>query len=135
MLVVAFGIKAAIFPVSFWLPDSYPTAPAPVTAVFAGLLTKVGVYALIRTETQLFASNSIDTLLLIIALATMIVGVLGAVAQAELKRVSRSRPRRRSARPCTTSSTTSSCRPPCSSRWDSSNAGPAAPPSSGSRAC
>jgi multicomponent Na+:H+ antiporter subunit D len=87
MLVAAFGIKAAIFPVSFWLPDSYPTAPAPVTAVFAGLLTKVGVYALIRTETQLFASNDINMLLLIIALATMIVGVLGAVAQAELKRI------------------------------------------------
>ncbi|GAA5145047.1 Na+/H+ antiporter subunit D [Microbacterium pseudoresistens] len=87
LLVAAFGIKAAVFPVSFWLPDSYPTAPAPVTAVFAGLLTKVGVYALIRTETQLFASNSIDTLLLIVALATMVVGVLGAVAQAELKRI------------------------------------------------
>ncbi len=87
MLVVAFGIKAAIFPVSFWLPDSYPTAPAPVTAVFAGLLTKVGVYALIRTETQLFAENSINTLLLIVALATMVIGVLGAVAQAELKRI------------------------------------------------
>ncbi|WP_406247748.1 Na+/H+ antiporter subunit D [Microbacterium sp. M] len=87
LLVVAFGIKAAVFPVSFWLPDSYPTAPAPVTAVFAGLLTKVGVYALIRTETQLFAENSIDTLLLIVAFATMIVGVLGAVAQAELKRI------------------------------------------------
>jgi multicomponent Na+:H+ antiporter subunit D len=39
MLLVAFGIKAAVFPLSFWLPDSYPTAPAPVTAVFAGLLT------------------------------------------------------------------------------------------------
>ncbi|UJP09490.1 Na+/H+ antiporter subunit D [Microbacterium sp. KUDC0406] len=87
MLVIAFGIKAAIFPVSFWLPDSYPTAPAPVTAVFAGLLTKVGVYALIRTETQLFAHNSIDTLLLIVGLATMIIGILGAVAQAELKRI------------------------------------------------
>ncbi len=87
LLVIAFGIKAAIFPVSFWLPDSYPTAPAPVTAVFAGLLTKVGVYALIRTETQLFADNDIDMLLGIIALATMIVGVLGAVAQAELKRI------------------------------------------------
>ncbi|MFT4157846.1 MAG: Na+/H+ antiporter subunit D [Microbacterium sp.] len=87
MLVIAFGIKAAIFPVSFWLPDSYPTAPAPVTAVFAGLLTKVGVYALIRAETQLFADSSIDTLLLIVALATMLVGVLGAVAQAELKRI------------------------------------------------
>ena len=49
MLLVAFGIKAAVFPLSFWLPDSYPTAPAPVTAVFAGLLTKVGVYAMVRT--------------------------------------------------------------------------------------
>lgn len=87
MLVIAFGIKAAVFPVSFWLPDSYPTAPAPVTAVFAGLLTKVGVYALIRTETQLFNSSDINTLLLIVALATMVVGILGAVAQAELKRI------------------------------------------------
>jgi multicomponent Na+:H+ antiporter subunit D len=87
LLVIAFGIKAAMFPVSFWLPDSYPTAPAPVTAVFAGLLTKVGVYALIRTETQLFADNDINLLLMIVALATMIVGILGAVAQAEMKRI------------------------------------------------
>jgi multicomponent Na+:H+ antiporter subunit D len=87
MLLVAFSIKAAVFPLSFWLPDSYPTAPAPVTAVFAGLLTKVGVYAIIRTETQLFADSDVNLLLMIIALATMIVGVLGAVAQAELKRI------------------------------------------------
>lgn len=87
MLLVAFSIKAAVFPVSFWLPDSYPTAPAPVTAVFAGLLTKVGVYAIIRTETQLFVDSEVNTLLMVIALATMIVGVLGAVAQAELKRI------------------------------------------------
>ena len=91
LLVIAFGIKAAMFPVSFWLPDSYPTAPAPVTAVFAGLLTKVGVYALIRTETQLFADNDINMLLMIVALTTMIVGVLGAVAQAEMKRILSSR--------------------------------------------
>ncbi|WP_203136859.1 Na+/H+ antiporter subunit D [Microbacterium sp. JZ31] len=87
LLLVAFSVKAAVFPLSFWLPDSYPTAPAPVTAVFAGLLTKVGVYALIRTETQLFPDNDINVLLLVVALATMIVGVLGAVAQAELKRI------------------------------------------------
>ena len=87
MLLLAFGIKAAVFPLSFWLPDSYPTAPAPVTAVFAGLLTKVGVYAIIRTETQLFPDSNINTLLLIVSLATMIVGILGAVAQAELKRI------------------------------------------------
>ncbi|WP_040167838.1 Na+/H+ antiporter subunit D [Microbacterium gorillae] len=87
MLLVAFGIKAAVFPVSFWLPDSYPTAPAPVTAVFAGLLTKVGVYAMIRTETQLFANDSINLVLGIVAAATLLVGILGAVAQAELKRI------------------------------------------------
>ena len=87
MLLLAFSIKAAVFPLSFWLPDSYPTAPAPVTAVFAGLLTKVGVYAMIRTETQIFRENDVNTLLLIVALATMVVGILGAVAQAELKRI------------------------------------------------
>ncbi|HTH06098.1 MAG TPA: proton-conducting transporter membrane subunit, partial [Ilumatobacteraceae bacterium] len=63
MLLLAFAIKAAVFPLSFWLPDSYPTAPAPVTAVFAGLLTKVGVYALIRTETQLFSDSDVNVVL------------------------------------------------------------------------
>ncbi len=87
MLLIAFGIKAAIFPLSFWLPDSYPTAPAPVTAVFAGLLTKVGVYAIIRTETILFPGNALGDVLLVVALLTMIVGILGAVAQADIKRL------------------------------------------------
>ena len=58
LLLVVFGIKAALFPLFFWLPDSYPTAPSPVTAVFAGLLTKVGVYAMIRTQTLLFPADS-----------------------------------------------------------------------------
>lgn len=70
MLLLAFGIKAAVFPLSFWLPDSYPTAPAPVTAVFAGLLTKVGVYAIIRTETEIFLDNDLNDILLVAALAT-----------------------------------------------------------------
>lgn len=87
LLLLAFSIKAAVFPLSFWLPDSYPTAPAPVTAVFAGLLTKVGVYAMIRTETLIFRENDVNFVLMIVALATMIVGVLGALAQAELKRI------------------------------------------------
>jgi multicomponent Na+:H+ antiporter subunit D len=87
MLLVAFGIKAAVFPLSFWLPDSYPTAPAPVTAVFAGLLTKVGVYAIIRTETVLFPGPELNTVLMIVALLTMVIGVLGAVSQADIKRI------------------------------------------------
>jgi len=88
LLLLAFGIKAALFPLSSWLPDSYPTAPAPVTAVFAGLLTKVGVYAIIRTQTLLFPPDSrVDELLMWLALLTMVIGILGAVAQNDIKRL------------------------------------------------
>ena len=87
-LLVVFGIKAAIFPLFSWLPDSYPTAPSPVTAVFAGLLTKVGVYAIIRTQTLLFPdSQVIDQVLLVLAVLTMVVGILGALVQDDLKRL------------------------------------------------
>lgn len=87
MLLIAFGVKAAVFPLSFWLPDSYPTASAPVTAVFAGLLTKVGVYSIIRTETLLFPGTQINVLLMWVALFTMVVGILGALAQIDIKRM------------------------------------------------
>jgi multicomponent Na+:H+ antiporter subunit D len=88
VLLTAFGIKAAVFPLSAWLPDSYPTAAAPVTAVFAGLLTKVGVYSIIRTETLLFPDSDVtQTVLLVAAGLTMLVGALGAIAQADIKRV------------------------------------------------
>jgi multicomponent Na+:H+ antiporter subunit D len=87
LLLTTFSIKAAVFPLSFWLPDSYPTAPAPVTAVFAGLLTKVGVYAIIRTQTLLFPDSPLTGLLLWAALLTLVIGILGAVAQSEMKRM------------------------------------------------
>ena len=87
MLLVAFGVKAAVFPLHAWLPDSYPTAPAPVTAVFAGLLTKVGIYAIIRTQTVLFSDTGLNGALLVVGLVTMVVGILGAVAQDDIKRL------------------------------------------------
>jgi len=87
LLIVTFAIKAAVFPLSSWLPDSYPTAPAPVTAVFAGLLTKVGVYAIIRTETLLFPNGQLNTVLMVASLLTMVIGILGAIAQVEIKRM------------------------------------------------
>jgi multicomponent Na+:H+ antiporter subunit D len=86
-LLIGFAVKAAVFPLSFWLPDSYPTAPAPVTAVFAGLLTKVGVYAIIRTDKLLFFDVPLTVPLLIIGGLTMLVGILGALAQADVKRL------------------------------------------------
>jgi len=87
LLLTTFAIKAAVFPLSFWLPDSYPTAPAPVTAVFAGLLTKVGVYAIMRTQSLLFPDSALTEILLLAALLTLIVGILGAIAQSDIKRM------------------------------------------------
>jgi multicomponent Na+:H+ antiporter subunit D len=88
LLLVVFGIKAAVFPLFFWLPDSYPTAPSPITAVFAGLLTKVGVYAIVRTQLLFFTDDTRPAaLLLLIAAATMVVGVLGAIAQDDIRRI------------------------------------------------
>lgn len=89
LFLVAFGIKAAIFPLFFWLPASYHTPPVAVSAIFAGLLTKVGVYALIRVFTLLFVQDVsyTHTLILIIAGLTMVTGVLGAAAQDEFRRI------------------------------------------------
>ncbi|MFZ4156857.1 Na+/H+ antiporter subunit D [Streptomyces griseoincarnatus] len=87
LLLSVLGIKAAIVPLHFWLPDSYPTAPAPITAVFAALLTKVGVYALLRTQTLLFPRTGVWMVLACAAVLTMIVGILGALAQDDLNRL------------------------------------------------
>ncbi|MEV4246517.1 Na+/H+ antiporter subunit D [Streptosporangium canum] len=87
LLLLVFVVKAAIFPMSAWLPDSYPTAPAPATALFAGLLTKVGIYSIIRLEALLFPGGPVSGLLMWAALLTMLVGVFGAVAQTDIKRM------------------------------------------------
>ncbi len=89
MFLVAFGIKAAIFPLFFWLPSSYHTPPVAVSAIFAGLLTKVGVYTLIRIFTLIFVQDVGYTHNLILALAgfTMVTGVLGAATQNEFRRI------------------------------------------------
>jgi multicomponent Na+:H+ antiporter subunit D len=84
MLLVVFGMKAALFPLFFWLPDSYPRAPIGILPYFAGILTKVGVYCLFRVFTLIFRIEVEDwfsPLLLAIAGATMLVGVLGAFSR------------------------------------------------------
>ncbi len=83
---VVFGTKAAVFPLFSWLPDSYPTAPTTITAVFAGLLTKIGIYAMIRFHT-LMALDDLGGAMLIIAGVTMVIGALGALAQSNVKRI------------------------------------------------
>jgi multicomponent Na+:H+ antiporter subunit D len=85
----AFGLKAAVFPFFFWLPASYPAPPVIISALFAGLLTKVGVYALIRVFTLLFTQDTAftHTVILWIAGLTLLLGVLLALAQGELRRL------------------------------------------------
>jgi multicomponent Na+:H+ antiporter subunit D len=89
LLLAAFGIKAAVFPLFFWLPASYHTPAVAVSALFAGLLTKVGVYALLRTFTLLFRQDVPFThaLVVLVAAATMVSGVLGAASQAHVRKI------------------------------------------------
>ncbi|NNF53135.1 MAG: Na+/H+ antiporter subunit D [Acidimicrobiales bacterium] len=83
---VVFGTKAAVFPLFSWLPDSYPTAPTTITAVFAGLLTKIGIYSMIRFHT-LMEMDALGPALLAVAAITMLIGALGALAQSDVKRI------------------------------------------------
>lgn len=89
MFMVAFGVKAALFPLFFWLPASYHTPPVAVSAIFAGLLTKVGVYALIRMFTLVFDQDVgfTHTILLWASVVTMVTGVLGAAAMNDFRRI------------------------------------------------
>jgi multicomponent Na+:H+ antiporter subunit D len=88
LFLIAFGIKAAVFPLYFWLPDSYHTPPSAVSAIFAGLLTKVGVYALIRFFTLIFVANIfLQDTILVLAILTLVSGGLGALVQNNLRKV------------------------------------------------
>ncbi|WP_438630790.1 proton-conducting transporter transmembrane domain-containing protein [Microbulbifer sp.] len=88
LMLLAFSIKAALFPLFGWLPATYHVAMTAVSAMFAGLLTKVGVYTLIRLVTLLWPDyGPLQQLLLWVSCATMLVGVLGAAAQTEVRRI------------------------------------------------
>lgn len=88
-LIFAFASKAALFPTFFWLPASYHTPSVTVSALFAALLTKVGVYALIRVFTLVYGieGTPIQAALLWAALASLVVGTMGALAQVTMRRV------------------------------------------------
>jgi multicomponent Na+:H+ antiporter subunit D len=89
LLFGAFAIKAGLFPFFFWLPASYHTPPAVVTALFAGLLTKVGVYTMFRVLSLFVGADfgAWQGLLMWTAALTMITGVLGAAAHFHMRRI------------------------------------------------
>ena len=89
IFLVVFGIKGALFPLYFWLPQSYVEPPSAVSALFGGLLTKVGVYAMIRVFTLIFVGDSGFThnVILMMGAGTMFFGVIGAIFQMNFKRI------------------------------------------------
>ncbi|TRO64454.1 proton-conducting transporter membrane subunit [Christiangramia sabulilitoris] len=88
LFLIGFGIKAGVFPLYFWLPASYHTPPFAVSAIFGGLLTKVGVYALIRVFTLIFVNDPfLNNIILIIAILTLISGGIGALVQNNMRKV------------------------------------------------
>ena len=88
LLLTAFAVKAAMFPLFYWLPASYHTPPPVISALFAGLLTKVGVYAMMRIIFGVFPLEpSVYTILAIGASLTMITGVFGALSQMDVRRI------------------------------------------------
>jgi multicomponent K+:H+ antiporter subunit D len=92
LLLVVFGLKAAIVPLYFWLPGAYAAASAPVAALFA-LMTKVGVYSIVRVHGMVFGEGAgpvaqvAQDWILPAALVTSALGVFGALAARSLGRL------------------------------------------------
>lgn len=89
LFLISFGAKAAVFPLFFWLPASYHTARVSVMAIFAALLTKVGVYIALRMFTLVFTPQSefMAPIMATVAATTMVIGVLGAASHYDVRRI------------------------------------------------
>jgi proton-translocating NADH-quinone oxidoreductase chain N len=109
MLIIGFGVEAAIFPLHTWLPDAYSASPAPVSAVLAGVVTETAVFALVKiisptftpltqtitpsltpsiTQTQSVTYfGLIQAALIVVAVLTMVIGNLGALGQGNIRRM------------------------------------------------
>jgi len=90
LFFVGFGMKAAAVPLHIWLPASYHTPKPVVSALFAALLTKVGVYAVLRTYTIIMPASNESVLfevIYVVAIATIVIGLLGALAESNLRRM------------------------------------------------
>ncbi len=88
LFFAGFGIKSAVFPLYFWLPSSYHTPPSAIAAIFGGLLTKMGIYAMIRVFTLIFKPDDFTlNVFIFIAIMTMITGALGTINKKSIRRL------------------------------------------------
>jgi NADH-quinone oxidoreductase subunit M len=88
-VLAGFAVKVPLVPFHTWLPAAYAEAPSPVTMLLTGAMSKMGVYGLLRIAIPLFGPQiaAIRTPLLILAVATIVMGAWAAAAQEDLKRV------------------------------------------------
>jgi proton-translocating NADH-quinone oxidoreductase chain N len=91
LMITGFGVEAAIVPLHTWLPDAYPAAPSPASAMLSGIVTATGSFTIIRILAGSFLSSSLTSILqpvfVAIALLTMLVGNLSAFGQDDIKRM------------------------------------------------
>ncbi|WP_039052660.1 proton-conducting transporter membrane subunit [Sphingobacterium sp. T2] len=86
--LLGFGIKSAVFPLYYWLPSSYHTPPSAVAATFGGLLTKVGIYAMLRVFSLIFIPDDFTKqLLMVLAVLTIFTGSMGALIKLNIRRL------------------------------------------------
>ncbi len=87
MFLIGFGTEAELFPLNVWVPDTYTGAPHFVTALFSGMVSKAGMYALIRLFYILFGFTHFSWILMILAFITLFIAELSAMTQSDLKRL------------------------------------------------
>ncbi len=88
LFVAVFGLKAAIAPMHFWLPDVHPSAPTPISAILSGILIKVGAYGMIRLTSLLFVGfQGLSEIILLLGVATLLLGGVMATGQLDVKRL------------------------------------------------
>jgi multicomponent Na+:H+ antiporter subunit D len=89
LFIVVFGLKGGIFPLYFWMPGSYYAPPAAISALFGSLLTKVGLYAILRVFTLIFIHDTGFThqLMMWLAMLTVLFGVIGSIAFSDVMKI------------------------------------------------
>lgn len=87
LIIIGFGVEAAIVPLHTWLPDAHPEAPSSISALLSGVVIQTGLYALSRVLFLLFRPDFFTSLMSILAVVTMTVGNIIALLQDDIKRL------------------------------------------------
>jgi len=91
LFLIGFATKAGMFPLGAWLPQAYPAAPSPASAAFAGSMTKLGIYGIVRVFFEFFQAPQLTTvwgaIIAVLGTGSIFVGTLTALREDDAKRV------------------------------------------------